>query len=273
MTVTIDYDYGFISPVPGPLRHDPPRERRDVFNAWGRSRYNKNYREPGDPFGHGGVDLGPPWGVTVKGVAPAEGDVHAAGWQSRNPFAGNVVEMVHPSFADPEYSTRELHLARAGLPVKGQHLEQGERIGTISNTARPLTRWVHTHHEIRYLGGKYDPDVPMVRQGTPLDPLDFGILDKQTELELVEFTIMRPLLRVQQPPYPEDPAVQTLQYELNKLGLLNMTAGVNYDRKAGKFDGKFGPSTEDAVIAFQILKGLVADGIVGGVTWAVLLGY
>ncbi len=269
----LDYDFGFISPVPGRLRHDPPRERWDVFNAWGRSRHNPNYKKPGDRVGHKGVDLGPPWGVIVKCVAPAEGDVHASGWQRGNDLAGNVVEMVHPSFADPEYGTRELHLARAGLPVRGDHLQQGERIGTISNTAIPLTRWVHTHHEIRYLGGKYDLNVPMVKQGIPLDPLDFGILEKQTELELVEFTIERPLLRVQQPPYTEDPAVQTVQYELNKLDILDMRDGVNYSFATGLYDGKFGPSTEDGVIEFQEMKNLVKDGIVGGVTYVALLGY
>ena len=92
-------------------------------------------------------------------------------------------------------------------------------------------------------------------------------------LELVEFTISRPLLRAQQPPYTEDPAVQTLQYELNKLGLLDMRAGVNYNFKMGQFDGKFGPSTEDAVVEFQNRAGLIMDGIVGAQTWEALLGY
>ena len=39
----------------------------------------------------------------------------------------------------------------------------------------------------------------------------------------------------------------------------------------GNIDGKYGPITEAAVIAFQRESGLVADGIVGQKTWTKLL--
>jgi N-acetylmuramoyl-L-alanine amidase CwlA len=55
-------------------------------------------------------------------------------------------------------------------------------------------------------------------------------------------------------------AVKTLQRALTKLRY--------YD---GLIDGVFGSDTMKAVKAFQTSKGLVADGIVGPVTWKALL--
>jgi hypothetical protein len=47
-----------------------------------------------------------------------------------------------------------------------------------------------------------------------------------------------------------------------------LTAG-----EPGAVDGRFGPSTQAAVEAFQAAHGLVVDGIVGAGTWAALLRY
>lgn len=54
-------------------------------------------------------------------------------------------------------------------------------------------------------------------------------------------------------------ATIVLQNSLNKLGF-----------NAGVVDGVFGPGTEKAVKDFQSSKGLVADGIVGPMTWNML---
>ena len=51
-------------------------------------------------------------------------------------------------------------------------------------------------------------------------------------------------------------AVKDLQEALKALGLA-----------PGQIDGVFGKQTEDAVKAFQKLKGLEADGIAGPITW------
>jgi lysozyme family protein len=53
--------------------------------------------------------------------------------------------------------------------------------------------------------------------------------------------------------------VKTLQYLLRARG------------HSVAVDGVFGPNTEAAVKAFQTSRGLVADGIVGPLTWAALV--
>lgn len=59
-------------------------------------------------------------------------------------------------------------------------------------------------------------------------------------------------------------AVRTLQTYLNAVGQVNTVI------PQITVDGKFGPATERAVIAFQQLYGLTADGIVGPKTWSEL---
>lgn len=266
--MTIDYDFGFISPVPV-LRYNPPRALHDVFNAPRRKRYNPNYEKPGDPFGHGGLDIGPPPGVVSPWLAPAAGLVHNAAWL--NDLAGFGVELACPA-ANPEFGVRGLHMARQLLVTRGQLVEQGQPLGTVSNTAKPLTRWVHTHLGIHWLRDGYEPNRPMVRQGVMLDPEDFGILTPaEPELELVTFDVDLPVLRRQFPPYVTDPAVQLAQNQLHLAGVLNLSPGLNFDPATMDWDGKLGPSTEEAIIGFQGAEGLVVDGIVGAVTWEALL--
>ena len=57
-----------------------------------------------------------------------------------------------------------------------------------------------------------------------------------------------------------------------KLGSKGVTVEIVQGRLGLVTDGKFGPRTDDAVRAFQRSRGLVADGIVGPVTWAALFG-
>ena len=59
----------------------------------------------------------------------------------------------------------------------------------------------------------------------------------------------------------EGPAVKTVQSILHSLGYYT-----------SDIEGKFGYSTYQAVVRFQTDKGLVADGVVGPITWAALTG-
>ncbi len=64
--------------------------------------------------------------------------------------------------------------------------------------------------------------------------------------------------------------VRHLQSTLNLLDYIEMDYGINYNKETGKFDGLFGPSTGDAVRAFQTDHGLMVDGKVGSMTWTAL---
>lgn len=59
--------------------------------------------------------------------------------------------------------------------------------------------------------------------------------------------------------YDHGPAVEDLQDRLIAAGFA-----------VGTKDGVFGPKTESAVVAFQTKRGLLADGVVGPVTWGAL---
>lgn len=56
-------------------------------------------------------------------------------------------------------------------------------------------------------------------------------------------------------------SVNIIQQKLNSLGF-----------NSGAIDGRFGPKTKAAIIAFQKANGLVPDGIIGPLTWAKLFG-
>ena len=56
----------------------------------------------------------------------------------------------------------------------------------------------------------------------------------------------------------------------NTTALKVQTALKNAGYYAGKLDGKIGPGTKAAVIAFQRAQGLSADGVVGRKTWEAL---
>jgi len=94
---------------------------------------------------HKGVDYGAPSGTPVRSVG--EGEVDFAGWQNGY---GNIVEIRHAS----DRSTVYAHLSRIDVR-KGQHVDQGTRIGAVGSTG-----WAtgpHLHFEVKVRGEQRDP--------------------------------------------------------------------------------------------------------------------
>ncbi|MEO8805884.1 MAG: M23 family metallopeptidase [Burkholderiaceae bacterium] len=94
---------------------------------------------------HKGVDYGAPSGTAIRTVG--DGVVEFAG--SQNGY-GNVVEIRHSN----QRSTLYAHLSRIDVR-KGQHVEQGMRIGAVGSTG-----WAtgpHLHFEVKVGGQQQDP--------------------------------------------------------------------------------------------------------------------
>lgn len=113
-------------PVAGPFRYTSGFGRR-----WGRS--------------HNGIDMAGPVGTPI--VAPAEGVVIFAGWQSGY---GNVVKVRHAHNMETVYG----HLSKIRVKV-GQRLSRADRIGDMGNTGR--STGPHLHYEVRVGGGPVNP--------------------------------------------------------------------------------------------------------------------
>ena len=94
---------------------------------------------------HKGVDYGAPTGTPIRTVG--DGVVEFAGRQNGY---GNVVEIRHSN----QRSTLYAHLSRVDVR-KGQHVEQGLRIGAVGSTG-----WAtgpHLHFEVKVGGRQQDP--------------------------------------------------------------------------------------------------------------------
>jgi len=94
---------------------------------------------------HLGVDYGAPMGTPVRSVG--DGTIDFAGVQNGY---GNVVQIKHSG----ERTTVYAHLSRIDVK-KGQHVDQGQRIGAVG-----MTGWAtgpHLHFEFRIQGQHQDP--------------------------------------------------------------------------------------------------------------------
>ena len=246
----VDYDYGFESPQAVPPR--PLRADYDIFHA--------NLRPA-----HRGNDLYSPAGSAI--VAAAAGTVRYAGLGSS--AAGWLVEILHPGPVDRGnspmswYLTRYMHMAIPPVVTAGQEVGKGIPLGIVGATGNANSP--HNHFEIRYADNA-DADQWTVygsMWGTPHDPQLFvDYFESDQPSPLVRVTVDRPQLRNEGPPYSEELAVAELQTLLDLRGFT-----------LGDIDGKFGLRTEQAVRDFQIVKGVTADGIVGPITWTLLLDY
>jgi len=266
MRQAMEYDYDFINPLSVP--HRPMRTKYDTFAATERP-------------GHGANDLYP---VTLPAsiVAAADGKIRFTGMGSD--LAGGLVETLHPTGAG-WFCLRKMHMEYIRLPV-GASILQGDYLGEVAHSTSPQmgnANAPHLHFEIRYSPYLEADQWTMYGShwGVRLDPELFNFYDPDTDImeynasppKLEEIRVDRPVLRRQEPPYVKDQATQEVQYLLAVRGFLDLTASTNFDMGTLTFDGKFGPSTEQAVRNYQISKGLVADGIVGASTWTVILDY
>ena len=94
---------------------------------------------------HNGVDYGAPTGTPVLSVG--DGVVESAGWTNGY---GNVVQVRH----DAAKTTVYAHLSKVEVR-KGQHIDQGQRVGLVGATG-----WAtgpHLHFEFRVNGQFQDP--------------------------------------------------------------------------------------------------------------------
>jgi len=94
---------------------------------------------------HNGVDYGAPAGTAVRAVG--DGVVDFSGWQNGY---GNVVSIRHSNDRTTVYA----HLSRVDVR-RGQHVEQGVRIGAVG-----MTGWAtgpHLHFEVKVRGQHQNP--------------------------------------------------------------------------------------------------------------------
>ena len=115
----------------------------------------------------------------------------------------------------------------------------------------PLTRIIH-HRE--WTARKIDMSFKGPLRKMVADYIAHGKFDMPVQPIDGDHFSERKLLK----PGAKDPAVKELQAILIKQGF-ELT-----------IDGDFGPKTQKAVKAFQTSRGLVADGIVGSLTWSAL---
>ena len=94
---------------------------------------------------HNGVDYGAPTGTPIRAVG--DGVVEFAGQQNGY---GNVLEIRHGNARSTLYA----HLSRIDV-TRGQHVEQGQRIGAVGATG-----WAtgpHLHFEVKVNGAQQNP--------------------------------------------------------------------------------------------------------------------
>lgn len=200
------------------------------------------HRNRKPPARNPGTDYGVPLGTPVKAIA--DGTITGI----VPTFTGAGGRMIFQSFPSG-HNADYLHLSRIDV-VAGQQVKQGQVIGLSggSGLGKENGYGPHLHLSIRIGGqptmatGNMDFEKLLAEQGTtPPKPANPATGKR---------------------PYPGrqlkrgDPAGPDVLYLQNKLGV-NPT-------------GPFGPMTHAAVVAFQRKHKLLADGIVGPLTWSKL---
>jgi murein DD-endopeptidase MepM/ murein hydrolase activator NlpD len=196
-----------------------------------------------NPSKNPGTDYGVATGTPVKAIS--DGTITGI----VNTFTGAGGRMIFQSFPSG-HNADYLHLSRIDV-VAGQQVKKGQVIGLSggSGLGKENGYGPHLHLSFRVGGkptmgaGNIDYEAFLAQQGgTPSKP------------SVAPAKGSRPypgkMLRKGQPAGPD------VLYLQNKLGV-NPT-------------GPFGPMTHAAVVAFQKKHGLLADGVVGPLTWSKL---
>jgi murein DD-endopeptidase MepM/ murein hydrolase activator NlpD len=208
------------------------------------------HRNRAKPALNPGIDYAVPTGTPIKAVA--DGTITGI----VPTFTGSGGRMIFQSFPSG-HNADYLHLSRIDV-VAGQQVKQGQVIGLVggSGLGKENGYGAHLHFSFR-VGGKptmgagnidYEafrgaptsaiPAKPAAPAKPSVAPAKGSRAYRGTELKRGE---------------PAGPDVLYLQ---NKLGV--------------NPPGPFGPMTHTAVVAFQKKHGLLADGIVGPLTWSKL---
>ena len=189
-----------------------------------------------------GIDYAVPTGTPIKAVA--DGTITGI----VPTFTGSGGRMIFQSFPSG-HNADYLHLSRIDV-VAGQQVKQGQIIGLTgaSGLGKENGYGPHLHLSVRFGGkptmgaGNLDFEKLLAEQGVapakPSKPATGSRPYRGRELKRGE---------------PAGPDVLYLQ---NKLGV--------------NPPGPFGPATHAAVVAFQRKHKLLADGIVGPLTWSKL---
>lgn len=229
------------------LWHNYPRPYWDYFNAPGRSGYNPDYQNPGDPVGHKGLDLGADEGTDA--LACLAQTVHMLVNPITNPSAGHGVEAYTPTDGGA-WGFRYLHLVEGSILVAaGDTLETGQRFAQVGRTGN--ANYPHIHFECRWLPGGPQPG-SLVSQGIPLDPLSFDLLAITPPVDWP--TLLHP--------GDTHPCVRALRGLLHTLGYLPTQAG----------DTAYGSRVGAAMKRFQKEHPpLIPNGLVGPQTRAAIV--
>jgi murein DD-endopeptidase MepM/ murein hydrolase activator NlpD len=201
-----------------------------------------------NPSRNPGTDYGVPTGTPVKAIA--DGTITGV----IPTFTGSGGRMIFQSFPSG-HNADYLHLSRIDV-VAGQQVKQGEIIGLTgaSGLGKENGYGPHLHLSVRF-GGK-----PTMGAGN----LDFEKL-------LAEQGVAP--AKPASPAKPSKPATGSRPYpgKMLRQGQLASPDVAYLQAKLGvNPPGPFGPLTHKAVVAFQRKHKLLADGIVGPLTWSKL---
>lgn len=199
------------------------------------------------PSRNPGTDYAVPLGTPIKAVA--DGTITGI----VPTFTGSGGRMIFQSFPSG-HNADYLHLSRIDV-VAGQEVKQGQVIGLVggSGLGKENGYGAHLHFSFR-VGGKPTMGAGNIDyeafRGAPTSAIPSKPAAPAAPAKAGSRAYPGKMLRRGQPAGPD------VLYLQNKLGV--------------NPPGPFGPLTHAAVVAFQKKHGLLADGIVGPLTWSKL---